>query len=188
MPHSGFGAMDKMSDSTFRGISPGRKLGLGMMTLTILFFSYDLIADTFEGEFGTPHFVIEAIVFVAVSWTLAMNLRELIGLRRRLSQEQNRNQVLAGELADGIEAQMKAWGLTPTEKEVAWLIIKGYRFAEIADLRQVKENTTRLQATTVYSKAGVSGRAEFVAEVIHQLLMPIRSGPAVFEQQRRQSR
>ena len=53
------------------------------------------------------------------------------------------------------------------------MIIKGYRFAEIAELRQVKESTTRLQATTLYAKAGVHGRGEFVAEIIHQLLAPI---------------
>ena len=60
--------------------------------------------------------------------------------------------------------------MTRSEKEVAWLIIKGYRFTEIADFRGVKENTTRLQATAIYAKAGVSGWAEFVAEVIQSLL------------------
>ena len=45
------------------------------------------------------------------------------------------------------------------------------RFAEIAEARGVKENTTRLQATAIYSKAGLSGRAEFVAEIIQSLLL-----------------
>ena len=61
--------------------------------------------------------------------------------------------------------------MTNSEKDVAWLIIKGYRFAEIAEARGVKENTSRLQATAVYAKAGVSGRAEFVAEIIQSLLL-----------------
>ena len=61
--------------------------------------------------------------------------------------------------------------MTRSEKEVAWLIIKGHRFAEIARARGVKENTTRLQATAIYAKAGVSGRAEFVAEIIQSLLL-----------------
>ena len=149
-------------------------LALAMLALAMLFFAYDLVVDAlFEGEFGSPHFVIETFVFAAVSWILVVNLRDLIGLRARLEQEQNRNRVLAGELAAGIEEQMDAWRLTRSEKEVAWLIIKGFRFAEIADLRGVKENTTRLQASALYAKAGVSGRAEFVAEIVHQLLMPI---------------
>ncbi len=178
-----------MLSSTLKELSLSRQLGLAVMGLTILFFAYDLIVDAFvEGEFGTPHFTIEAVVFVAVSWTLAVNLRELVGLSKRLNQEVSRNQILAGELADGIDAQMQEWGLTRSEKEVAWLIIKGYRFAEIARLRQVKENTTRLQATTVYAKAGVNGRAEFVAEVIHQLLMPIEDGSVVSDRGYRAAR
>ena len=149
-------------------------LALAMMALTMVFFAYDLVVDAlFEGEFGSPHFVIEAFVFAAVSWTLVVNLRDLVGLRTRLEQERDRNRMLAGDLAEGIDAQMDAWRLTRSEKEVAWLIIKGFRFAEIADLRRVKENTTRLQASALYAKAGVSGRAEFVAEVVHQLLAPI---------------
>lgn len=162
-----------MSD-VFKGVFRRRMLALAMLALAMLFFAYDLFVDAlFEGEFGSPHFVIEAFVFAAVSWTLVVNLRDLIGLRARLEQEQNRNRLLAGELATGIEEQMDAWRLTRSEKEVAWLIIKGFRFAEIADLRGVKENTTRLQASALYGKAGVSGRAEFVAEIVHQLLMPI---------------
>jgi DNA-binding CsgD family transcriptional regulator len=149
-------------------------LALAILALAMLFFAYDLFVDAFfKGEFGSSHFIIEAFVFAAVSWTLIVNLRDLVGLRARLEQEQNRNRLLAGELATGIEEQMDAWRLTRSEKEVAWLIIKGFRFAEIADLRGVKENTTRLQASALYAKAGVSGRAEFVAEIVHQLLMPI---------------
>lgn len=158
----------------FQVVPRRRILALAMLALAMVFFAYDLVVDAlFEGEFGSPHFVIETFVFAAVSWILVVNLRDLVGLRARLEQEQNRNRVLAGELAAGIEEQMDAWRLTRSEKEVAWLIIKGFRFAEIADLRGVKENTTRLQASALYAKAGVSGRAEFVAEIVHQLLMPI---------------
>ncbi|MCY4487296.1 MAG: hypothetical protein OXF11_09305 [Deltaproteobacteria bacterium] len=158
----------------FKGVPKRRMLALAMLALAMLFFAYDLVVDAlFEGEFGSPHFIIETFVFAAVSWTLVVNLRDLVGLRARLEQEQNRNRVLAGELATRIEEQIDAWRLTRSEKEVAWLIIKGFRFAEIADLRGVKENTTRLQASALYAKAGVSGRAEFVAEIVHQLLMPI---------------
>lgn len=158
----------------FRGVSGRWMLALAMLALAMLFFAHDLVVDALvEGEFGSPHFIIEALVFAAVSWTLVVNLRDLVGLRTWLEQEQNRNRVLSGELAHGIDEQMDAWHLTRSEKEVAWLIIKGFRFAEIADVRQVKENTTRLQASALYAKAGVSGRAEFVAEIVHQLLMPI---------------
>jgi len=144
-----------------------------------LFLVYDLIADaTLEGEFASTHFMIEAVVFIFVLVVLIISLRDLADLRTRLKREETRNKALAGELAAGIDEQMDEWKLTPSEREIAWMIIKGYRFAEIAELRQVKENTARLQATALYAKAGVHGRGEFVAEIIHQLLAPILEDPS----------
>ena len=151
----------------------------GILRVAILlpaasFLIYDLIADaSLEGEYATTHFIIEAVVFLSVLAVLLIGLRDLADLRKRLQREESRNKALAGDLADGIDAQMDEWRLTRSEREIAWMIIKGYRFAEIAELRQVKESTTRLQATTLYAKAGVHGRGEFVAEIIHQLLAPI---------------
>ena len=67
--------------------------------------------------------------------------------------------------------------MTRSEKDTAWLIIKGYRFSEIAEIRNVKESTARLQATSLYAKAGVSGRAEFVAEMFLPLLLSATENP-----------
>ena len=137
----------------------------------ILFFGYDLVVDAlFEGEFGSPHFIIETCVFAAVSWALVVGVGDLSRLRLRLDREQRRNMLLSRALSESIDAQMSEWKLSRSEKHVAWLIIKGYRFSEIARLRGVKEATTRLQASALYAKAGVSGRAEFVAEIIQPLL------------------
>lgn len=139
----------------------------------MLFFLCDLAEDVFrKNEFGSPHFVIEAAVFAAVSWALLVSARELRDLHGRLAREKERNDLLSAALIERIETQMDRWGLTPSEKHVAWLIIKGFRFSEIARLRGVKESTTRLQAVSLYAKAEVSGRAEFVGEIIQPFLSP----------------
>lgn len=149
-----------------------RLLALGALATAILFFLYDLIVDiVIDGEFGTLHFNIELIVFLGVTMALVIGARDLGRLRTRLDREEKRNLVVSQGLADSIDAQMDEWRMTSSEKDVAWLIIKGYRFAEIAEARGVKENTSRLQATAIYAKAGVSGRAEFVAEIIQSLLL-----------------
>ena len=150
----------------------GRILSSLVLAVVIVFFIYDLAVDALlEGELGSPHFVIEFIVFVGVSVALVLNVRDIRRLRVRLFWEHRRNLSLSGALAETIDDQMEEWRLTPSEKDVAWLIIKGYRFSEIAQARGVKESTPRLQATSVYAKAGVSGRAEFVAEILQPLLM-----------------
>ena len=155
-----------------RKIIQRRLLALGTLTIAILFFLYDLTVDiVFENEFGTIHFIIELIVFLGITMALLFGARDLRQLRTRLDVEEKRRKAVSQGLADSIAEQMDEWGMTTSEKNVAWLIIKGYRFAEIAEARGVKENTTRLQATAIYAKAGVSGRAEFVAEIIQSLLL-----------------
>ena len=157
---------------TSRKIVQRRLLALAALAVAILFFLYDLVVDiVYEGEIGTPHFIIELIIFLGVSMALILGARDLRRLRTRLDREERRNKIVSQGLADSIAAQMDEWRMTNSEKDVAWLIIKGYRFAEIAEARGVKENTSRLQATAVYAKAGVSGRAEFVAEIIQSLLL-----------------
>ena len=157
---------------TSRKIIQRRLLALGALAIAILFFLYDLIVDAvIDDELGTTHFIIELIVFFGVTMALLLNARDLGRLRTRLDVEEKRNRAVSQGLADSIDELMDEWRMTGSEKDVAWLIIKGYRFAEIAEARGVKENTTRLQATAIYSKAGVSGRAEFVAEIIQSLLL-----------------
>ena len=112
-------------------------------------------------------------MFVGVSMALVINLRDLRRLRVRLNREERRNRLLSMALAASIDERMDEWRMTRSEKDVAWFIIKGLRFSEIARLRGVKESTARLQATSLYAKAGVSGRAEFVAEILQPLLMSI---------------
>lgn len=154
-------------------------LGIAILLPVASFLVYDLLVDAlFKGEFGSAHFIVEAVAFVSVLGLLSFGLRNLTALRARLKQEKIRNRALAGELAEGIDAQMGEWKLTHTERDIAWMILKGYRFSEIAELRRVKESTTRLQASAVYAKAGVRGRAEFVAEIIQRLLTPILEDPS----------
>ncbi|MGB0849457.1 MAG: helix-turn-helix transcriptional regulator, partial [Thiolinea sp.] len=55
------------------------------------------------------------------------------------------------------------WVLTPSETEVAMLLLKGLSFEEIAGVRDTKEKTVRQQATAIYRKSGLNGRHEFAA-------------------------
>lgn len=156
-----------------------RRLELAVLAGAILFFGYDLVADVlFEGEFGSPHFIIELVVFVGISAVLIVGTRDLRSLRANLQRETERNKAICGELAENINKRMDEWRLSPSEKDVAWMIIKGYRFSEIAQARGVKDSTCRLQATSLYAKAGVSGRAEFVAEILQPLLLSIPDQPS----------
>jgi len=62
-----------------------------------------------------------------------------------------------------IHSQFKQWSLTPSEQNVAMLLLKGLSFKEISGVRNTKEKTVRQQASVIYSKANVEGRHEFAA-------------------------
>ena len=76
----------------------------------------------------------------------------------------------SGAFAELLEERFRAWGLTPSERDVAWFTIKGLPIAEIARLRQTSEGTVKAQSNAIYRKAGVSGRAQLVSLCIEDLI------------------
>ena len=75
-------------------------------------------------------------------------------------------------LGAAIDGQFDRWGLTPAEREVAMLLLKGLSHKEIAVVRESSEATVRQQARAVYSKADLSGRAALSAFFLEDLLLP----------------
>ena len=90
----------------------------------------------------------------------------------RVENQQWREQVAdhLRELASAIHRQFEAWRLTPAEQDVALLLLKGFSYKEIARLRVTSEPTIRQQATSIYQKAGLSGRAALSAFFLDDLL------------------
>lgn len=76
-------------------------------------------------------------------------------------------------LSQSIDQQLSRWGLTPSEKEVALLLLKGLSLKEIADVRQTSEKTCRAQSAAIYQKSGLAGRSELSAFFMEDLLSPI---------------
>lgn len=84
-------------------------------------------------------------------------------------------QALAG-FGRAIDAQFRAWQLTPAEREVALLLLKGYSHKAIARHTDRSDATVRQHATVIYQKAGLSGRAELAAYFLEGI--PLPDGPA----------
>ena len=141
-----------------------------VLASAMIFFAYDIVADMISGEDTSIHILIELIVFLAISYVL---YKEIIHVRR-LSQvikiEKTKTARLAGELLAVMREQFQIWELSPSESEVALLLIKGFSMNEIAQARNVKEKTVRSQATSVYSKSRHSGRHELSAYFIEDLM------------------
>lgn len=140
-----------------------------VQTLGTVFFVGDVIGDLREDP-GSVHFLFEAgVTFVLVLGILfgVWALRRTIELLRAQDAALD---VARGALSQVIDRQFTAWALTPAERDVAFLALKGLDVAEIAGLRGAAQGTVRAQLTKIYAKAGVSGRAQFAAYFVEDLL------------------
>lgn len=159
----------------------------------------DLLSDVGEGT-GVLHALLEgAVVLFGLSGAVTMVLR-LRTVGRRAQDLEDQAQVLterlevsraeaarwrkdAGDLIAGlgaaIDRQLERWGLSPAEKDVALLLLKGLSHKEIADIRDVGETTVRQQARALYKKAGLGGRHELAAFFLEDLLGPQSPRPDV---------
>jgi DNA-binding CsgD family transcriptional regulator len=75
-------------------------------------------------------------------------------------------------LGRAIDKQFRDWRLTPTEREVALMLLKGHGHKAIAALTGRSERTVRQHAGVVYEKSGLGGRAELAAYFLQDLMLP----------------
>jgi DNA-binding CsgD family transcriptional regulator len=73
-------------------------------------------------------------------------------------------------LGEEIEKQFERWQLTPAEREVGLLMLKGFSHREVAGLRGTTEATVRHQAQAIYQKSALPGRSAFGAYFLEDLL------------------
>lgn len=85
----------------------------------------------------------------------------------------NEHSSLIKGLGSAIDNQLTVWGLSPSEKEIAFLLLKGLSFKEISDVRGTNEKTVRQQALKVYEKSNLAGRSELSAFFLEDILNPI---------------
>lgn len=155
---------------------------------TALIVGIDLITDSSE---GVPwwHLGAEGLVAVAALAGVLFLLRGSYALKRSLAAETNRSAAFEAEaeewrgrakayvagLSQEIDRQLGHWKLTASEKEVAFLLLKGLSLKEIAEVRKTTEKTARAQSTAIYEKSGLSGRSELSAFFLEDLLQPSSS-------------
>ena len=79
-------------------------------------------------------------------------------------------EVLKGGLTREIEKQFNSWQLTPSEKEVAWLILKGISYSDIAKVKDISKRTVDQHSGSIFKKSNSSNRHEFVSGFIEEIL------------------
>lgn len=156
---------------------------LGTLLVISVVVAVDLLTDTTQGVPGW-HLWIEGSAGVLALFGVFYLLHQMFRLRGalrterqaaeawRLQSEQWRalsKTYLAG-LSQMIDQQLSEWGLTPSEREVAFLLLKGMSLKEVAAIRGTSEKTARAQSMAVYAKSGLTGRSELAAFFLEDLL------------------
>ena len=121
-----------------------------------------------------------AVVTSVVLWRGWSSSRRTLDETRRMLVERaaerdvwraNAEAALAG-FGQAIDERFAAWDLTPAEREVALLLLKGRSHKQIAYATGRSERTVRQHAVAVYHKSGLNGRAELAAFFLEDILLP----------------
>ncbi len=185
-----------MSDdhSTFEGRLVPALIAVFSAIATLVII--DLFADISEGA-AISHVAVEAGIALAAVAGMGLLIWRVVGharsARRRAQTlvadlEKSRRdavewraeaQDLLRGLAAKIDSQFEKWQLSPAEKEVALLLLKGFSHKDVARLRSVSEPTARQQARAIYRKAGITGRHDLAGFFLEDLVLPPTAGDAL---------
>lgn len=161
-------------------------LTLGILLLVLVTSSVDILEDIDQmGGHWSNHVSMEAFLVLLCLIGLGILLRSvrqqdahlsatLIKLHKtteQLDQIESKTSKVMEEFSQIVQQQFSEWQLTPSEKEVALLLLKGLSLEEIAEVRETKPKTVRQQASNCYKKAQVAGRHELAAFFFEDLLL-----------------
>jgi DNA-binding CsgD family transcriptional regulator len=163
------------------------RLILIFLVISIVVFGLALFDLVREGSFLDPtevflelaNSVILVGAMAAVTWAV-LGVRDLRETQNALANNLARSMAKGDAwraarqdeidaMGRAIEAQFKAWQLSPAEIDIAGLMLKGASLKEIALARDTSEATIRQQAQAIYRKSGLSGRAELSAYFLESL-------------------
>ena len=110
----------------------------------------------------------------------AVYLYIVLARMARVSDDRERTlQLLRGEFGAAMEQKFALWGLTPAERDVTMLIVKGLSVSAIAQARATAEGTVKAQSTAIFRKAGVGSKSELLSMLIDEFLdIPQSVAPA----------
>lgn len=160
-------------------------LALTVFAAIALLIGVDIVADYRAGS-ETNHLLTEGFVMVLALGGVAGLVQQIRSVQHQAEQlkvdlaaarlDAERFRADAADalrgLGEAIDRQFERWKLTPAEREVALLLLKGLSHKEAAEARATNETTIRQQALGIYRKAGLRNRSELAAFFLEDLLLP----------------
>ena len=156
-------------------LAAGLQAGCGLLLIV------DMLSEISDFRGDPAHALLEIAILMSLVLGSALIVGEFCRMRAANARMEGRMRVASGAFVDLMEETFAGWGLTPAEREVAFLSVKGFSVEEIAGLRAARASTVRAQSAAVYRKAGVSSRAQLLGHFIDDLLAGAEFGDAAEE-------
>ncbi len=157
----------RLSDGTVRLVIDAL---IALQLFSALYFLSDFVTDVFVASDSAAHVLLEGLAVLCLLIGIYFSMRERQRLLSRNRKMETQLQIASGAFQELLENFFDQWKLTPSEREIALLTIKGFSNAEIADLRNTREGTVKAQSNAVFRKAGVSGRTQLLSHFIEELV------------------
>jgi DNA-binding NarL/FixJ family response regulator len=113
-----------------------------------------------------PEALASAALFIGIGVEIVY-LKQL--LQRKAGLEAS-VKLASSSLQTVIESHFDAWNLTPAERDVATLMVKGLSISEIAGVRGSAEGTVKAHLNAIYRKSGARNRAEVLSHIMDTLI------------------
>jgi DNA-binding CsgD family transcriptional regulator len=154
-------------------------------------FLFDVLLDLPQ-RVGPLHLVMESSIIIlslvfasVIAWRWQREHRAVRSLQRSLAEHQEerdqwrtRTEQLVRGLGAEIDLQLRTWSLTPSEREIALFLLKGYGHRQIAAELAKSERTVQGHAAEIYRKSGLATRAELSAFFLENLIIEWGSSEA----------
>ena len=142
------------------------------------FFIFDVAFDLQNHIMGmTPygngeiiHLAFEILAVFALGSGIFVTSQFIILLREGQKSAELSLSFLRKDFDGLVRRKFVKWDLTPAEKDISMLLLKGLGTAEIAEMRSTKLGTVKLQVHKILQKAGATNRAEFMSLFIDDFL------------------
>lgn len=133
-------------------------------------FLLDVLTDINELSVLSWQLVPEALASIGLFVGIAFEVVFLMHLLRRKASLERSVGMASSALHSVIEGHFDDWKLTPSERDVAALMVKGLSISEIAEVRGSAEGTVKAHLNAIYRKANARNRAEVLSHIMDTLI------------------
>ena len=153
-------------------------LVLVVKAVAFVFFLFDIIFDvrdhileaTMYETFELVHLLFEGFAVVAIGAGIWLTFQYQKILKEQAENAEQSLYYLKNDFDTLLKKKFKTWGFTDAEREIAILVLRGFTNAQIAELRETKVGTVKVQIHKLIQKTNSVSRTDFMAVFMDEFL------------------